>query len=123
MESYLTNVVRAIVVKLLLGSGGVETIDIEGIFPGVDKLFQPAASGLVADIFKRELGRMVEADKRPSPLIFVIIDYFGAGEVGIKPGAVDAFGVCRLGRDERTGWGRGETGSRPNKIQSNKAEK
>lgn len=96
MESYLTNVVRAIVVKLLLGSGGVETIDIEGIFPGVDKLFQPAASGLVADIFKGELGRVVEADEGPLPLGFVVVYYFSPGKIGVKGCAVDAFSISRL---------------------------
>ena len=93
MESDLADVMGAIVVKLLLGGSRVKTINIHRIFPGVDKLFQPAASGLVADIFKREFRRMVETDKRPEPLAFVVVDDFGPGEVGVVGFAIDAFRV------------------------------
>ena len=97
MEGDLADVVRATEVKLLLGSGGVEAVDIQGIFPGVDKLFQPTAPGLVADIFKREFRWVVETDKGPVPLAFVIVYDFSPGEVGVEGGAIDALSVSRFG--------------------------
>src|SRR3989304_6833070 len=97
-------------VELLLGGRGVKTVDIKGILPGVDELFQPAAPGLITYKFKRKFRRVIETDKRPMPLVFVVVDNFRPGKVGIKCGPVDTFGVGGVVLYKKKGGGGGERG-------------